>query len=102
MQRGVCLKACKDHAKGSVDLTHWPVSQRHGVELITRATVRELTVGANGLVTGAVYVDDAGAEHELRAGVTILCANGIGTPRLLLLSGGADGSPTRPAWSASG
>ena len=28
-----------------------------------------------------------GDEHEVRAGVTILCANGIGTPRLLLLSG---------------
>ncbi len=27
VQRGVCLKACKDHAKGTVDLTHWPVAQ---------------------------------------------------------------------------
>jgi choline dehydrogenase-like flavoprotein len=88
VQRGVCLKACKDHAKGTVDLTHWPVAQRHGVELITKATVRELTLGASGLVTGAIYVDDEGAEHRVAAGVTILCANGIGTPRLLLLSGG--------------
>ena len=88
VQRGVCLKACKDHAKGSVDLTHWPVAQDLGVELITHATVRELTLAPDGLVSGAVYLDDAGAEHHVRAGVTILCANGIGTPRLLFLSGG--------------
>jgi len=88
VQRGVCLKACKDHAKGTVDLTHWPVAQRHGVELITKATVRELTLGPSGLVTGAIYVDDEGAERHITAGVTILCANGIGTPRLLFLSGG--------------
>jgi choline dehydrogenase-like flavoprotein len=41
----------------------------------------------DGLVGGCVYVDADGAEHEVRAGVTILAANGIGTPRLLLLSG---------------
>ena len=68
--------------------THWPVAQRLGVELITNATVRELTLAPDGLVSGAIYVDDAGAEHRVRAGVTILAANGIGTPRLLLLSGG--------------
>ena len=45
VQRGVCLKACKDHAKGTVDITHWPVAQRNGVELITKATVREITMG---------------------------------------------------------
>ena len=67
VQRGVCLKACKDHAKGTVDLTHWPVAQRIGVELITKATVRELTLGRDGLVTGAVYVDDDGAEHHVAA-----------------------------------
>jgi choline dehydrogenase-like flavoprotein len=37
-------------------------------------------------VQGALYVDAKGAEHEQRAAITILCANGIGTPRLLLLS----------------
>ena len=67
VQRGVCLKACKDRAKGTVDITHWPVAQARGVELITRRTVREVTTGADGLATGVVYVDDEGAEHALRA-----------------------------------
>ena len=91
VQRGVCLKACKDHAKGTVDITHWPIAQRHGVELVTKATVREITMGPDRLATGVVYVDDAGAEHALRAGVVIVAANGVGTPRLLLLSGGEEG-----------
>jgi choline dehydrogenase-like flavoprotein len=91
VQRGVCLKACRDHAKGTVDITHWPVAQRAGVELVTKATVREVTVAPDGLATGVVYVDDTGAEHAIRASVVILAANGIGTPRLLLLSGGEEG-----------
>ncbi|MET0684939.1 MAG: GMC family oxidoreductase [Solirubrobacteraceae bacterium] len=91
VQRGVCLKACKDRAKGTVDITHWPVAQDAGVELITKATVREVTTNAEGLATGVVYLDDEGAEHALRAGVVILAANGIGTPRLLLMSGAPDG-----------
>ena len=41
----------------------------------------------DGLVAGASYVDRGGNEHEVRAGVTILAANGVGTPRLLQLSG---------------
>ena len=69
VQRGVCLKACRDHAKGSVDITHWPVAQRAGVELVTKATVREITVGRDGLASGVVYVDDAGAEHRIGASV---------------------------------
>jgi choline dehydrogenase-like flavoprotein len=53
---------------------------------VTRARVKRLLMGADGLVQGALYVDASGVEHEQRAGVTILCANGIGTPRVLLLS----------------
>jgi choline dehydrogenase-like flavoprotein len=41
------------------------------------------------LVRGALYLDADGKEHVQEAAVTILCANGIGTPRLLLLSASA-------------
>jgi choline dehydrogenase-like flavoprotein len=40
-------------------------------------------------VTGADYVDRAGKEHFQKAAVTVLAANGIGTPRLLLVSDSA-------------
>ncbi|HWK29753.1 MAG TPA: GMC family oxidoreductase [Solirubrobacter sp.] len=88
VQRGTCLQACADGAKGTADITHWPRAIELGVELRTGAQVRELVMRPDGLVGGAIYVDADGAEHEVRAGVTILCANGVGTPRLLLMSGG--------------
>ncbi|MFZ0088094.1 MAG: GMC family oxidoreductase [Solirubrobacteraceae bacterium] len=88
VQRATCLQACADGAKASVDRTHWPTCLSLGVTLRTRARVRTLTLGDDRLVTGAIYYDAEGREHRIRAGLTILCANGIGTPRLLLLSGG--------------
>jgi choline dehydrogenase-like flavoprotein len=86
VQRATCLNACADGAKASVDRTHWPKAIAFGVKLITQARVRTLTTRPDGLVGGAIYVDADGKEHEVKAEVTILCANGIGTPRLLLLS----------------
>ncbi len=88
VQRATCLQACADGAKASVDRTHWPVCLEHGVQLRTRARVRELWLRPDGLVGGAIYLDAEGREREVRAGATVLCANGVGTPRLLLLSGG--------------
>jgi choline dehydrogenase-like flavoprotein len=86
VQRATCLQACADGAKGSVDRTHWPRAIELGVQLITGARVHRLTLRPDGLVRGALYYDADGTEHELRAPVTIVAANGIGTPRLLLLS----------------
>ncbi len=85
-QRAACMWGCVERAKGSVDLTHWPQLVERGARLITGARVRRLEVNARGLVSGATYVDRLGAEHFQKAAVTVLAANGIGTPRLLLLS----------------
>jgi choline dehydrogenase-like flavoprotein len=85
-QRATCMWGCVEGAKGSVDRTHWPLNLSHGVQLITGARVRRLETDARGRVRGAVYVDRAGVERLQPAAVTILAANGIGTPRLLLAS----------------
>ena len=85
-QRATCMWGCVEGAKGSVDVTHWPQNVRLGVQLITAARVRRLETNDSGLVTGAVYVDREGKEHFQKAAITVLGANGIGTPRLLLLS----------------
>ena len=77
---------CVEGAKASVDRTHWPQLLKQGVRLITGARVRRLEVNQRGLVTNAVYVDREGKEHSQKAEVTVLGANGIGTPRILLLS----------------
>ena len=86
VRRGTCLTGCPDRAKASTDHTHWPSALAHGATLITGARVREITVNAEGLATGATYIDRNGREREQRAEVVIVCCNGVGTPRLLLLS----------------
>lgn len=84
--RGTCLTGCPDGAKASTDRTHWPHALRNHARLVTGARVRELPVDAQGRVTGAVYVDRQGNEHQVKAGVTIVAGNGVGTPRLLQMS----------------
>jgi len=86
VQRATCLRGCAEGAKSSVDLVYWPDAVQLGAKLVTGARVKRLEVGDDGRVTGALYVDSEGVERRQRAAVTLLCANGIGTPRLLLLS----------------
>lgn len=83
---GVCRMGCPEGAKASTDLTHWPIAQQHGTKVITGARVKEITVDERGLATGAVYVDRNGIEQFQAASLVVMAANGIGTPRLLLLS----------------
>jgi choline dehydrogenase-like flavoprotein len=91
-RRGTCMFGCPEGAKGSTDLTLWPEALRAGAKLVTGARVREITTNGRGLATGAVWIDGDGAAHRQEADVVVLAANGIGTPRLLLLSGLANSS----------
>ena len=87
-QRATCMWGCVEGAKGSVDRTHWPLLLPR-VRLVTGARVRRLELDGRGLVAGAVYRDREGKDRLQKAAVTVLAANGIGTPRLLLLSAAA-------------
>ena len=86
VRRGTCLTGCPERAKASTDHTHWPAALEHGAKLITGARVREITVDQSGLASGAIYRDRNGRERHIAADVVVVCANGIGTPRLLRLS----------------
>ena len=77
---------CGAAARASTDVTYWPKALRAGAVLRTRARVREITVDANGRARSALYFDAQGNLHEQQARVVVVCANGIGTPRLLLNS----------------
>jgi choline dehydrogenase-like flavoprotein len=83
---GACGSGCAQGAKGSADVTYWPHAERAGVELRTRCRVREVTVGEDGLASGAIYFDGHGNEHAISAHLVIIACNGVGTPRLLLNS----------------
>jgi choline dehydrogenase-like flavoprotein len=91
-RRGTCMFGCPEGAKGSTDLTLWPKALEQGAKLVTGARVREITTNSKGLATGAVWIDRDGKEQSQDADVVVLAANGIGTPRLLLLSGLANSS----------
>lgn len=86
VQRGVCGTGCGEGAKASTDITHWPAAEAAGARLVTGARVREIPLAANGCAAGAIYIDRAGRERFQPADVVMLAANGVGTPRLLLMS----------------
>jgi choline dehydrogenase-like flavoprotein len=91
-RRGVCMTGCREGAKASTDITHWPDAIRHGARLVTGARVREITTDARGHASGAIYIDRSGVEHHQQARTVVMACNGIGTARLLLLSGLANAS----------
>jgi choline dehydrogenase-like flavoprotein len=83
---GHCTPGCAQGAKASTDITYWPLAIRAGVELRTMCRVREITVDADGMASGAIYYDAEGKEQFQPAEVVILACNGVGTPRLMLNS----------------
>lgn len=86
VRRGVCGMGCADGAKAATNITHWPAATEAGARLVTGARVKEITIDDRGCASGVAFVDSSGEEKRARAKIVILCANGIGTARLLLLS----------------
>ena len=86
---GTCEFGCPAGAKASFDLIYLPQALKAGAKLRTGSRVREITLDRRGRASGVIWIDRAGAEHHSRARVVVLCANGVGTPRLLLLSASA-------------
>jgi choline dehydrogenase-like flavoprotein len=48
--------------------------------------MQRIEVDGQGRARGVTYIDREGQQHFQSASVTILAANGVGTPRLLLAS----------------
>ncbi|MFI7067504.1 GMC family oxidoreductase [Kribbella sp. NPDC050124] len=83
---GTCEWGCPESSKASFDVAYWPHALRSGATLVTGARVRRIETGSDGRATGVTWVDRDGDEHRQRANAVVLCANGIGTARMLLLS----------------
>lgn len=82
-----CLMGCPRDAIGNPAVTHWPRAVAAGAELRTGARVERIETDAVGRATGVTYVDlQTKTRHFQPADNVVLSANGIGTPRLLLLS----------------
>ncbi len=83
---GVCEWGCPESAKASFDVAYWPHALRSGATLITGARVRSIETSPDGRAKGVSWVDREGKDHFQPANAVVLCANGIGTARTLLLS----------------
>ena len=83
---GPCRIGCMTGAKASADITYWPAALAKGAVLKTHARVFEITVDDAGRATGAAYYDRDGVTHHAAARAVVVACNGIGTPRLMLLS----------------
>lgn len=86
VQWGTCLEGCPAGAKATADLTHWRAAVAAGVRLDVGARVRRVVLDRRGRACGVEYADRDGRWHLASAAVVVLAANGVGTPRLLLLS----------------
>lgn len=78
---------CEVGAKSSTLVTMIPAAVATGrCEIRPHCFVRRIEVSPAGRVTGATYFDRDRREVFQRAKAVVLCANGIESPRLLLLS----------------
>lgn len=85
VRAGVCMFGCPHGAKASADIAVLPDALEKGARLIVNARVSRITQNEKGLANGALYFKD-GKEHYQAASVVLIGANGVGTPRLLLMS----------------
>ncbi|GAA4834389.1 hypothetical protein GCM10023310_09830 [Paenibacillus vulneris] len=84
---GWCAAGCPTDAKATSQGTYLAKAEAAGVKVISEAFVhRVLYDEAAGRVTGVLYLDAEGREHELSAQLVILAAHAVETPRLLLVS----------------
>ena len=78
---------CEMGAKSSTLVSVIPVAEETGrCEIRPNSYVRKIEVNAHGKATGAVYFDQSRREILQRAKVVVLCANGVESAKLLLLS----------------
>lgn len=92
--RGACTHCsfcswfgCEVRAKSSTLATVIPMAEKTGrCEIRPNCYVRKIETGADGRVTGVVYFNEKRKEVRQRARAVVLCANGVETPRLLLMS----------------
>jgi choline dehydrogenase-like flavoprotein len=78
---------CEVRAKSSTLATVIPLAEKTGrCEIRAHCYVRKIETNPSGRVTGVVYFNEKRAEIRQRAKAVVLCANGVESPRLLLMS----------------
>jgi choline dehydrogenase-like flavoprotein len=85
---GECARGCAVHANFSSPSVLLPPAMKTGrLTLRTNAMAREVTLDANGLANGVLYVDRrTGRENHVPARIVVLAASACETARILLNS----------------
>lgn len=84
---GMCVVGCPRGALGTAAQAYLAPALGNGLDLRSGLRATRITTDAHGAADGVEYIDlSTGATHRVQAPLVILAANGIGTPRLLLLS----------------
>ena len=88
MSCGMCeLFGCEMKAKSSTLVSVIPMAEKTGrCEIRPNSYVRKIETDAHGRVTGAIYFDSNKQEVFQRSKAVVLCANGVESAKLLLLS----------------
>ena len=89
--RGFCQAGCSVGAKGSMDVTFLPLAVKYGAEIRSECFVTEFEFDANKKIKAVVYSQNGETKKQPCKNV-FLCAGGIETPRLLLISNLANSS----------
>ena len=84
-----CMPICPTGAMYN-GVVHVDKAERAGARLIENAVVYKLETGADKRIAAAHYKDARGGEHRVEGKYFILAANGIETPKVLLMSTGRD------------
>jgi len=78
---------CEMQAKSSTLVSVIPIAEKTGrCEIRPNSYVRRIETNARGKVTGAVYFEQGGNQVLQRAKAVVVCANGVESAKLLLLS----------------
>ncbi|WP_250461635.1 GMC family oxidoreductase [Microbulbifer litoralis] len=83
-----CMPICPIGAMYN-GIFHVDKAEQNGAELVENAVVHRLQTEGD-RIAAAHYLDPDGNEHEVRAKCFVLAANGIETPKLMLMSTGGD------------
>ena len=89
-QLGFCFQGCKMGAKWSTLYSEIPKALETGrLELRPQSHVLQVLHDDSGKVTGVLYADEKGEQHEQKARIVAIAGNSIESPRLLLNSASA-------------
>lgn len=84
---GMCVLGCPRGALGTATQAYIKPALALGLDLRAGARVTRISTDATGAADGVDYIDlDSGQAHRVEAPLVVLAGNGIGSPRMLLLS----------------